>query len=129
MKKIILLLLLISNAAFADVTYILPTKMGETIFNDIMVVNEIPMFGKFEGTIEVPGMFKAQIENAIAEFRWAGISLKFEITANENGKVYKVLYRLFHPHDDRNITGTLSLEDGTVIGKITGGHLVLDKDK
>lgn len=129
MKKIILLLLLISNAAFADVTYILPTKMGKTIFNDIMVVNEIPMFGEFEGTIEVPGVFKAQIENAIAEFRWAGISLKFEITANENGKEYKVFYKLFHPHDDRNITGTLSLEDGKVIGRVTGGHIALGKNK
>lgn len=126
MKVLILFCVFIINSAFAEVTIILPTKFGDTVFQDILILDDLPYNGITQGTLEVPGGFKVLIENGKVESFWHGTYIKFMITVTENNEIYKVFYFLFSSSDlPANIyTGNLKLEDGKVIGEIKNGHFL-----
>jgi hypothetical protein len=125
MKNLILFMSLVffTQPSSASEAFLLPTEIGGIIYQDVLEINDDVMMGAITGTLEVPGVFKVPLENGVKLFRWAGTSIHFTITVPENGQNYKVHYRLFHAHDGR-ISGSLQLDDKTIIGKVEKGSFL-----
>ena len=130
MKKFLVLVFLLSQTVFANETLLLPTKIGNTVFNDVLVLDSTksaPLNGDLVGTLTVAGSFSAPIENATIITQCIVSVIDFTITAHENGEVTVVKYHLFYLRDfSKTISGTLSLVDGTVIGQVVGGKNTAD---
>ncbi len=125
MKKFLLLSLFLAlsiQQLVAGEIYLLKTKIGDTTFNDILVIEN---YGKntFNGSLTVPGVFTSVIEKAKVKFSWAGEVLTFEIQVKENGEQYPVEYRLNRFFDSTgNIYGSL-MKDKVEIGSIQGNKI------
>jgi hypothetical protein len=111
--------------AYAKTIYVLPTHIGEQIFNDVLVLDSNPMYGKVTGELIVPGAFRVPLINGEMKFFWHGTYNNFLIVAKENGKETVVEYRLFYPHDQyMKVSGKLFFEDGSQLGKVADGYRV-----
>jgi hypothetical protein len=119
MKKLLLaMVLVISQNAFAEKVFILPTKIGERVFNDILVL-DTDGSGAISGSLTVPGVFTASLVKGSHYINWAGDQYEFSIIARENGTETKINYEFGKLHTGKpGMHGKLSLEDGTVIGEI-----------
>jgi hypothetical protein len=121
MKKLLLVVaLVISQNIFAETIFVLPTKIGDKVFNDVLVLNDtVPVFTKLTGSLTVPGVFTSPLINGRRSANWAGEQYQFSIIARENGTETKINYEFGYLHSgEPGMHGTLSLEDGTVIGEI-----------
>lgn len=124
MKFLLLLCVLFSQVAFSKDVYVLPTKIGGHVFEDIMTINESSAhFGAISGTIEVPGAFKAPFTGSVST-GWTGRYYSFSIIAKENGTETLVKYAISVPFLSGGVRGLLTLEDGSVLGQIRDGKLI-----
>lgn len=117
-----------------DGDYRVELTIGGKVFIDHMTLQgkEGPITlrdssGDIVGTMIVPGMFTSPITGSGYCTDWGfTCHLSFSIVANENGKTYKVNYTAdVDSHTYRNyqlnkgpliITGTATLEDGSLLG-------------
>jgi hypothetical protein len=98
-------------------TYDMQIDIGGTIFNDVMVIQDLPSFpykSTFTGSITVPGVFTALIEDGkVTCHLWSsGCNMSFSILADENGKKYRVYYSASYEFTQQNpkIYGQAHLE-------------------
>ena len=110
---------------YADLVgkYDMEIKIGEKTFHDVLHIEEViekkPFLnGIFKGTLTVPGVFTAKLENTSYSMSlWAGtFGMYFEILAQENGQSFRVKYSAGKTIGDEILTGFATLEDGSRLG-------------
>jgi hypothetical protein len=95
MKKLIIFVLLsISSSVFAEDVYVLRTKIGDKVFNDIFTYGGCVYPQIVNGTITVPGVFTSAVEEGKCSFNWNGEHINFKIKVKENNEEYYVVYTL-----------------------------------
>lgn len=113
--------------------YDMELKVGETIFHDVLDIQEVKNDnaggGTFRGTLTVPGVFTATLENAEYALNSHSFSvvltLSFEIKANEHGSQFQVRYVGSLTYDEI-IMGEARLEDGSLLGKFMAKRIPKD---
>lgn len=119
MKALAVFIFLFTSSLQAEEIYLLPTTIGDRTFNDLLVIEPA---GMDQGSLTVPGVFSAPIFNMRVKIYWHGTYYTFSIKAVEGGSETLVKYEIFLPNtSDQQISGSLKLEDGTVLGNIKGG--------
>lgn len=118
MKKLILFAFLtISSSVFAEDIYVLKTKIGDHVFNDILTYESCTTTQVITGTVTVPGMFTSRIEDGKCHYSHRNEHLNFQIKVKENNEEYYVTYNL--TISGTSIGGRL-LKDGVEMGTIEG---------
>ena len=134
MKKGIMLVLVcftLFRTAFASLSdhaglagiYDMEITIGGKVFHDVLNIAEVTeekdsRGGTFKGTLTVPDVFTAELEKTSFHiFFWGDAAyLNFEITANENGKKFKVKYSAEKSISGNTMTGKASLENDELFG-------------
>lgn len=138
MFKCVILFISLTSSLFAGAqalpenslngTYDMQLAIGDTVFNDIMVIEGLEVVTgsyffkpqKFSGSITVPGIFTAPMENANLRCNpWSGgCDMYFEILAKENGKEFKVYYSIYFDFfvTPDVLEGKASLENNVHLG-------------
>ena len=109
--------------------YDMEIKIGDRIFHDILHITSSTenshnnQVGSFIGTLEVPGVFTAELEKATYQIalQTGTVYIQFEILAQENGKEFRVKYSAAKnkiSNVDR-ITGKAMLENYEFLGTFT----------
>ncbi len=124
MKFLFLVHLLFASTALAalDGTYLMKLKIGEKIFDDILVLEGVngPIDyysrGPLKGSVTVSNAFSVPLAGNVSCSVWIGIcNLDFEITAVENGNSFKVFYSGEYTLA-QSFTGSAHLENGDLLG-------------
>lgn len=121
MKKLALLMMMVlSQSVFSSEIYLLPTRIGDKMFNDILIFDTTGYRkGELTGSLTVPGVFTAPIINGRMRMTWAGVSYEFSIKAIENGQETMIHYEAGYLHDGNlKMHGSLRSEDGSLVGLI-----------
>lgn len=108
--------LLMCSSVMASDIYMIKTKIGDNVFDDIFVYGGC-QGAKFEGSVTVPGVFTAKAEDTKCSFTWTGESASFKITVRENNQEYDVYYAM--RMNNKSIGGVLR-QNGEIIGSIEG---------
>ncbi|WPU64787.1 hypothetical protein [Peredibacter starrii] len=113
MKFFITFLLFISQAQAMEI-YLLDTKINNTVFKDLMIVNSIKT-PKLEGTVTVPGQFTTKMLTVKHDRKL----ITFDISTIENGSPLKASYQLRSVNDFQNLDGELTIENQrySIVGK------------
>lgn len=118
MKKFaVVVFLLLSSSAFAEDIYRLRATIGEHVFSDIFTYDGCIMPREVKGSITVPGVFTAPLEDGKCSYNWNGEHVSFKIKARENNEEYYVHYSLTITN---NSLGGVMRKDGEIIGTIQG---------
>ncbi len=116
MKTLVLFFFLLADPLHAEEIYLLPTRIGDRTFNDLLIIETSG------GSLTVPGVFSAPIFNVKVRMSWGQFKYNFSIKASEGGQETLVHYEVSIPTDSTyKISGTLKLQDGTVLGTIENG--------
>lgn len=122
MKTLIIFFALFTGTLQAEEIFLLPTKIGDRIFNDLLTIEYVGSTNQLKGSLTVPGVFSVPIVNGKMKIDRHGTLYLFSIKALENGTETLVHYDMFLDGNSiQKISGTLRLENGEVLGEIRDG--------
>ncbi|MCB0386500.1 MAG: hypothetical protein KDD43_13995 [Bdellovibrionales bacterium] len=136
MKKLILIaaLMTVSLPALAESIYRARTTFGETIFQDLIVFDNLPdiPFGfgtRITGSLTVPGKFSVPLEGRMFGISWSETDPRLEIKVRvvEGGQTSDLQYLLRPSPQMDQLNGEIKDDQGKVIGQVEAVRLFFEK--